>query len=188
HVLDEKGNKVGIPQKASSFFMKPTLSKLEKLFRENRSLKQSYRKKLTVAIDWQLLKKPTTVEQLVKALEKEHINMILHRGKSDIIFGVTYIDHRSKCVFNGSDLGKQYSAKGILQSCNYSSSQIPAPGNEKQHPQTEFILSPNYSTNEKPGEIEKIKELKMGSRQITSQDYIPFQWKKKRRRKRKKNI
>ncbi|MES1223061.1 MAG: relaxase/mobilization nuclease domain-containing protein, partial [Bacteroidota bacterium] len=100
HVLDEKGNKVGIPQKASSFFMKPTLSKLEKLFRENRSLKETYRKKLTVAIDWQLLKKPTTVEQLVKALEKEHITMILRRGKSDIIFGVTYIDHRSKCVFN----------------------------------------------------------------------------------------
>ena len=30
---------------------------------------------------------------------------------------MTYVDHTTKCVFNGSDLGKQYSAKAILERC-----------------------------------------------------------------------
>jgi len=30
------------------------------------------------------------------------------------VYGVTFIDHITRCVFNGSDLGKQYTAKGIL--------------------------------------------------------------------------
>lgn len=31
------------------------------------------------------------------------------------IYGLTYVDFRSKCVFNGSDLGRECSAKGILE-------------------------------------------------------------------------
>jgi len=34
-VLDEHGNKVGSPIKASQFFMKPTLKKLEENFKKN---------------------------------------------------------------------------------------------------------------------------------------------------------
>jgi hypothetical protein len=30
---------------------------------------------------------------------------------------LTYIDGNTKCVFNGSDVGKEYSAKGILEKC-----------------------------------------------------------------------
>lgn len=30
------------------------------------------------------------------------------------IYGLTYTNFRSKCVFNGSVLGKEYSAKGIM--------------------------------------------------------------------------
>ena len=30
---------------------------------------------------------------------------------------MTHVDHTTKCVFNGSDLGKQYSAKAILERC-----------------------------------------------------------------------
>jgi hypothetical protein len=31
------------------------------------------------------------------------------------IYGLTYVDFKSKCVFNGSDLGKEFSAKGLLE-------------------------------------------------------------------------
>ena len=43
-VLDEKGNKIGTPIKASLFYMKPTLKNLEKRFSENEKLKQPYAK------------------------------------------------------------------------------------------------------------------------------------------------
>jgi hypothetical protein len=35
-----------------------------------------------------------------------------------MIYGITYVDHQTKCVFNGSHLGKQYSANGIQQRRN----------------------------------------------------------------------
>ena len=34
-----------------------------------------------------------------------------------MIYGITYVDHKTKCVFNGSHLGKQYSANAIQQRC-----------------------------------------------------------------------
>jgi hypothetical protein len=34
-----------------------------------------------------------------------------------MIYGLTYVDHKTKCVFNGSDLGKHYSAKGLQERC-----------------------------------------------------------------------
>jgi hypothetical protein len=38
-----------------------------------------------------------------------------------VIYGITYVDHRynQKAVFNGSELGKGYSAKAILERCAY---------------------------------------------------------------------
>jgi hypothetical protein len=34
-----------------------------------------------------------------------------------LLYGITYIDFRTRCVFNGSDVGKEYSAKGLLEKC-----------------------------------------------------------------------
>ena len=34
-------------------------------------------------------------------------------------YGITYVDLKTKCVFNGSDVGKEYSAKGILERLGY---------------------------------------------------------------------
>ena len=50
-VLDERGNKIGVPIKASSIYSKPTLSYLEKRFEENELLKKEYKKTLKTSID-----------------------------------------------------------------------------------------------------------------------------------------
>ena len=118
-VLDEQGNKVGVPQKASSFFMKPTLTFLEKKFIQNEPLKQPYKKRLTNAINWTLLSKPVNLNNVIKALEKESISVVLRQNKDGLIYGITYVDQKTKCVFNGSDLGKEFSAKAILEKCNH---------------------------------------------------------------------
>ena len=33
------------------------------------------------------------------------------------MYGITYVDHTTKCVFNGSSLGKEYSAKAVQERC-----------------------------------------------------------------------
>jgi len=64
------------------------------------------------------LKHPNlTLTNLIKALAKEGIAVIPRKNTDGRIYGITYVDHRTKCVFNGSALGKQYSAHGIQQRC-----------------------------------------------------------------------
>ena len=117
-LIDEKGNKVGIPIKASSIYGKPTLSFLEKQFRLNEALRKPHKEQIKNAIDEVLYSKPKDLKILVKMLDKRGIHVEIRENKEGIIYGVTYIDNRTKCVFNGSDLGKFYAAKGILERLN----------------------------------------------------------------------
>jgi hypothetical protein len=113
--LDENGNKIGVPIKASLFHQKPTLNFLEKKFQINESLKPELKKHVKVAIDWALWNKTHTLMSLEKALQKEGVQIIIRRNDQGIVYGMTYIDYKNKVVFNGSDLGKEYSAKGLIE-------------------------------------------------------------------------
>ena len=121
-VLDEKGNKIGVPIKASSIYNKPTLKFLEQKFITNESLRQPDKKKLKTSIDWIMVKPPKSLQQFKEALQKEKISLVVRQNDKGIIYGLTYIDHTTKCVFNGSDIGKEYSSKAILEKCGQTQS------------------------------------------------------------------
>jgi len=116
-VLDENGNKVGVPIKASSFYNQPTLKYLEAKFKANDQQRPKEKTKLRSAIDLALHGGKTTLQNLVWALKKQGIDMVLHGTESGKLYGITYIDHTTKCVFKGSELGKPYSAKAIQERC-----------------------------------------------------------------------
>jgi len=122
-LLDGNGNKIGIPIKASLFHNKPTLKFLEERFRINEKSRHPDKKKLKAAIDWALSKSSRTLEGLIQSLRKENIQAILRQNKGGLIYGITFIDYRTKSVFNGSDVGKQYSIAGINQQLGKSGSQ-----------------------------------------------------------------
>jgi len=113
-VLDEKGNKVGVPIKASNFYNKPTLKNLEKKFAENERQKQPYARKLQARINWVLMKKEMSFSRFIQGLSMEGIKVVARQSSDGNIYGLTYIDFKNKCVFNGSDLGKEFSAKAVL--------------------------------------------------------------------------
>lgn len=118
-ILDEKGNPIGVPIKASLFYNKPTLKYIEERFSANEAARQNFKARVKNAIDLALLREPKkSLETLANKLHKEGINTVIRQNKDGIIYGLTYVDHRTKCVFNGSDLGKQYSAKGIQERCD----------------------------------------------------------------------
>ncbi|SJZ67663.1 Relaxase/Mobilisation nuclease domain-containing protein [Chitinophaga eiseniae] len=117
-VLDAQGNKVGVPIKASSIHSKPTLAYLENQFQKNQPLKEGHAGRLKTAIDWALAgKKQLSLPQLIAALEKQGIATVRRQSAAGQLYGITFIDHRTRCVFNGSDLGKQYSAVGLQKRC-----------------------------------------------------------------------
>jgi hypothetical protein len=113
--LDDNGNKIGTPIKASAFYNKPTLKYLEQKFVQNEPLRQAHERKIRVAIKWTLLKKNQTLGEFKGALAREGVNVVLRQSAEGTIYGITYVDFWTKCVFNGSDFGKEFSAKGILE-------------------------------------------------------------------------
>lgn len=120
-VLNEKGEKVGVPIPASHLYNKPTLKFLQKKFQENLPAKQKHKQRVKNAIDLAILKQPgLTIPALMAALHKEKIQLVLRQNANGIIYGLTYVDQQTKCVFNGSDLGKPYSANQIQQRCSAS--------------------------------------------------------------------
>ena len=113
-LLDEKGNKVGVPIKSSSLHSKPTLPFLEKQFVKHGQSRLQFKPQLREAIDKILATNPRHQEAFVKAMGSAGINVVFRIGANGQAFGITYVDNWDKTVFNGSDLGKAYSAKGIL--------------------------------------------------------------------------
>jgi hypothetical protein len=182
-VLDEKGAKIGVPIKASSIYNKPTLNYLEERFKENEILKQEFRKNIRTSIDWIMIKPPKNLQALKQALEKEKISLIVRQNEKGIIYGLTYIDHITKCVFNGSGIGKDYSAKAILEKCGIAQGLTPTQRPDEQNIQVadakEISLATKKHTPELPNLIEGIASP---SQEL---QYVPYEFKKKRKRKRK---
>ncbi|SDE01656.1 Relaxase/Mobilisation nuclease domain-containing protein [Mucilaginibacter pineti] len=111
-VLDKKGNKVGVPIKASTVYGKPALKTLEEKFKLNAQLRKPFKDELIKILDGILIK-PLTKGEFQKALREKGVQCILRQNDEGRIYGVTFIDQKNKAVFNGSDLGKAYSANQI---------------------------------------------------------------------------
>ncbi len=109
-VLDVQGNKVGVPIKASSLNSKPTLEKLETLFERNKLLKEPFKLPLKNIIDQVLAQCPRDMTTFIRQLEQRNVVTVLRQNEQGRIYGITFVDRNNKCVFNGSDLGKSYSA------------------------------------------------------------------------------
>jgi len=71
---------------------------------------------LEASIRWILRKHYNNIDAFSKALQQEGISLVVRRGKENVIYGLTYVDHKNRTVFNGSDLGKEYSAKAVTES------------------------------------------------------------------------
>jgi hypothetical protein len=117
-LMNDKGERVGVPIKASDFHQRPTLKYLQTKFETNEQLRQNDKLRIKNAIDFTLYgKQNVTLDRLINNLKRDGIDTVLRKNDTGLIYGITYVDHRSKSVFNGSTLGKNYSAKAIQERC-----------------------------------------------------------------------
>jgi hypothetical protein len=120
-IIDEKGQRVGPPIKASAFYNKPTLATLEKQFEENEISKQTHKQIFKNKLDEAFGKVAGKGKDALQIeLEKRNIDAVWRTNKDGFAYGITFVDRKSKCVFNGSALGKQYSAKSLQDHLNVS--------------------------------------------------------------------
>ena len=189
-IVDAKGNKAGVRIKASDFYNKPTLRFLEERFTVNEVDRGKHIARIKNAIDLSLIRHPDQpMQSLIRTLENQGINMVLRQNKEGIIYGVTYVDHQTKCVFNGSDLGKLYSAKALQERCT---------NNFEMHPQTQQFGKHQQLFS---GEQTKLPDPEYPSQNVSKETlmavllkpeywsaYVPSQWTNKSRKKKKKRI
>lgn len=116
-IVDQSGKPIGVPIKASDFPMRPTLAFLERKFAVNNAERAFEKKRIRSAVDSAFFGRNLTLDRLVLLLEKEGINAVLRKSDAGMAYGVTYVDHVTRCVFNGSALGRNYSAKAVLERC-----------------------------------------------------------------------
>jgi hypothetical protein len=115
-LLDDNGRKQGVPIKASSFYQKPTLQFLEQHFAKCKGNKQPFKHDLQNRIRSVLTGKPSMDRQAFLAkLKSENIQAIFYTNEKGLAYGLTFVDHYQKVVFTGSDLGKEMTAKAILE-------------------------------------------------------------------------
>lgn len=115
-VLDGQGRNIGVPIKASDFHFKPTLKSLQSRFAAGRIAREKHLIRLRNTIDKVVSAGSFDgMSALQEALKLEGVALVLRTSKTGLIYGLTYVDHRTKSVFNGSDLGKSYSAKAVQE-------------------------------------------------------------------------
>lgn len=117
-IIDTDKKPIGVPIKASNFHFRPTMKTLEQKFGANKKSRVPDMKRVRNSIDMAFLKNSNiNLDELEKKLLKEGIAVIYRQNSQGLIYGITYVDHSTKCVFNGSALGIQYAAKAMLERC-----------------------------------------------------------------------
>lgn len=109
--MNDKGEKVGNPVKASrigkSVGYEAVQRRMEKSGEVIKDRKLKERTRRIVAATMQTARSRKELEQQLK---KQGIDVVFRQNDSGRIYGVTFIDHDSRVVLNGSRLGKEYSA------------------------------------------------------------------------------
>lgn len=165
-ILDSAGNKMGVPIKASLLSENPGLKNLEKVFEKNKELIDRFKQPLRQTIDEVLSKNPGSLNELVERLTQKDILTVLRKSVDGRVYGITFVDQRNKTVFNGSDIGKAYSAahlqNRLAKIATKSIKRVPAHADDQPLPEIkenliELLLQPEQEFNVQPGGLIKKK-------------------------------
>lgn len=109
--LNKKGEKVGNPFKASLIGRSVGFDALQKkIVVSKKSMKENPPYNRVKMIVSSCLKKNPSRKQFERELAKNNISVVFRENEKGRIYGATFIDHHEKAVFNGSRMGKEFSA------------------------------------------------------------------------------
>ncbi|GAQ15730.1 putative conjugative transposon mobilization protein BF0132 [Myroides odoratimimus] len=137
--INEIGEKVSNPFKASLFGKNASYQNLESHFKTSKEKLKSLPNKENLKHIIEIALNTTNSQKEFKvALLNHGINVVIFQNKDNRIYGVTFIDHNSKSVYKGSDLSKELSANTLNQ--KWSSTE--------DYPRSILIPSQQANTNE----------------------------------------
>lgn len=179
-IINNNGNPIGVPIKASAIYERPTLKNIEARFEQNEKARKEFKEGTKEIIsDVRCSLKGAGKEQFMQTLKQKGINAVFHQNASGFVYGLTYIDNVKRCVFKGSDLGKEFSAKAITEHLG-----------EKQATSQSMIYSEKPTHEPKAG-IQKEKEediIQYGENPTghNQASYLPYELSKDKKKKKKR--
>jgi hypothetical protein len=110
-VIDDKGEKIGVPIKSSKFGKSVGYDAMQKHFEHSKSTieKKRIRERLRPVIV-KTMKEANSIDDFKARLKTENIGAIFRQSEQGRIYGVTFIDYPNQAILNGSRLGKEFSA------------------------------------------------------------------------------
>ncbi len=114
HVLDGSKEKIGIPIKASSIYGSPTLKNIARKYGRNKDERKPYAIRLKRLLD-KAISTAKNYGELEAQLKANGIKVLFHGNAMGTVYGATFIDNDTRCVFKGSNLGKEFSARSFLE-------------------------------------------------------------------------
>ena len=175
-ITDSRGAKMGVPVKASKLPKKPTIKLLENRFQLNELLRKPFREQLKAKID-QASFPSDSLSRFEKELHQKNIKVIIRKNPEGRVYGLTFIDEANKVVFNGSDLGKSYSAAAITR--QFEDQQRPAQTQQPARGQSSHIE--RIADSNDVGQGKTLLEELLGS--TAQQETVPYPLRKKKKRK-----
>lgn len=181
--LDKEGNKVGTPLKSSLFGKSVGYDGLEKqMVRYGEQIKQQGFRERTRIVVARAVNASNSETELREKLMMSNIDLVIRRNAQNRIYGVTFVDHNNQCVFNGSRLGKEFSANVF----NDRFGQQPEPENKQQpieNPDNHTRIEKS-TTSDIGNALSNLFDLLTPEQTSVSDDYNRFQ-KRKRKKKRR---
>ena len=118
-VIDANGNKVGNPFKSSLFGKSVGYEALQR--KAAFSKKNIKEKNLTgptkKALEY-ALHRTYDKDELIQILKEKGIDCVFRYTDENRLYGTTFVDHRTRCVLNGSRIGKEFSANALERHFN----------------------------------------------------------------------
>lgn len=109
--LDENGNKTSNPFKASLFGKDAGVTQLQKHFEQSKEKMKTSPARSVLKNTVELAIHTTSNEtDFKKQLVEQGVNTVVRRNQSGRIYGMTFIDHESRSVWNASQLDRNLSA------------------------------------------------------------------------------
>ncbi|MCD7909490.1 MAG: relaxase/mobilization nuclease domain-containing protein [Clostridium sp.] len=109
--MNEKGEPVGVPVKSSRMSKLVGYDALEKTMKKHIEVFKKGKVKIyTRRLIATAMKNSKSISEFKEHLRRSNLDVVFRINENGRIYGVTFIDHSNKLVYNGSRLGKEYSA------------------------------------------------------------------------------
>lgn len=188
-IVSNAGEPLGVPIKASLFHSRPTLARLEIKFAKNKITVGQHKARIKNVVDRIPVQgKEFTFSDMTTALIAKGITVVKRQSTGGRIYGLTYVDHQTGAVFNGSALGKAYSAKEMLERFPVADKRIVDQDAERKTKEKLEKLSSGIAARDPYAGI-LIEQISVILKALTAVeytgDYLPTQYTRNKKRRRR---